>query len=101
MRKPLPKELVNQLIAQSPDGQDEQERRAFIEEELNEVELNIDATKAAIDQKEQEYQVELSAFWDYRKLESEIGKLDDKLTTLRRTYADLLAQTRNWLAKFN
>jgi len=87
-------ELANQLIQQSPTsgGPEQQQRQAFIEQQLNELEKGIEETKAQIDGKQEE----LANMFSARQIadaKNQIQALQDKLNTLQANYASLLANT--------
>lgn len=86
-------ELANQIIKQSPTGNGtDQQRQAFIEQQLNELEKGIDDTKDQIDQKQEE----LASMFSARQIadtKAQIHALQDKLSTLQANYAALLANT--------
>ena len=87
-------ELANQLIQQSPTsgGPEQQQRQAFIEQQLNELEKGIEETKAQIDSKQEE----LANMFSARQIadaKNQIQALQDKLNTLQANYASLLANT--------
>jgi len=85
-------ELVNQLIALSPAGQEEQDRRNFVQEQLNSLEKNIRDSEAERERLAVELAAALSAR-DIRSKQDAINALDGKLNTLQANYAALLAST--------
>lgn len=85
-------ELVKQLIALSPAGQEEQDRRAFIQQQLTGLERNIRNSETERLRLEEELAKALSAR-DIRALQDAITALDGKLNTLQSNYAALLAST--------
>ncbi len=85
-------ELVKQLIALSPAGQEEQDRRAFIQQQLTGLERNIRNSETERLRLEEELAKALSAR-DIRALQDAITALDGKLNTLQANYAALLAST--------
>ncbi len=89
-------ELANQLIKQTPEGQDteEQQRQSFINEQLNELEVTIQQTEREVANK----QVALAAAIGAREitnLQGEIDALQRKLSDLRLNFGTLLASTQN------
>jgi non-specific protein-tyrosine kinase len=87
-------ELVNQLVALSPAGQDEQDRRNFVQQQLTSLERNIRDSEAERDRLEDALAQALSAR-DIRSIQDAINALDSKLNTLQANYAALLASTGN------
>ena len=85
-------ELVNQLIALSPAGQEEQDRRNFVQEQLNSLEKNIRDSETERERLAGELAAALSAR-DIRSKQDAINALDGKLNTLQANYAALLAST--------
>jgi succinoglycan biosynthesis transport protein ExoP len=85
-------ELINQMIALSPAGKEEQERRNFIQQQLVSLERNIRDSEAERLRLEDELAKALSAR-DIRSMQDAIGALDGKLNTLQANYAALLAST--------
>lgn len=88
-------ELANQLIRLSPGGSQEgdQERQAFINQQLDTLEEQIAATEGEI-QEEQEILGELVSAQEIADTQNEIAALQSKLSTLQSTYAGLLAGTK-------
>lgn len=85
-------ELANQLINRTPTSGDNAERLAFIEEQLNQLEIKITETQAEITKK----QTELGDLFSARQISdarNEINGLEEKLSTLRSNYATLLSNT--------
>jgi capsular exopolysaccharide synthesis family protein len=87
-------ELANQLILLSPTSPkpEEQEREAFINEQLASLQESIPETEAEIAAKQAELENAIGAL-EINKLQSEITALDTKLRTLQANYAALLANT--------
>jgi len=88
-------ELANQLIQLSPTGADSesQQRQAFVNGQLNELEVNIKATQDEITKK----QDELANLFSARPIadaQTQIAGLQTKLTTLQANYAALLSNTQ-------
>lgn len=86
--------LARQVVELSPGGADAESRRRqdFLTRQLDEVETRIEATEEQI----RERQAQLAEAVGVRQideLQSIINGLQDKLTTLQRNYADLLANT--------
>jgi len=85
-------ELANQLINRTPSSGNNAERQAFIEEQLNQLEVKITETQAEITKK----QTELGDLFSARQIsdtQNEINGLEEKLSTLRSNYATLLSNT--------
>lgn len=85
-------ELVNQLIALSPAGQEEQDRRNFVQQQLTSLERNIRNSEDERQRLEDALAKALSAR-DIRATQDAINALDGKLNTLQANYAALLAST--------
>jgi polysaccharide biosynthesis transport protein len=87
-------ELANQLILQSPTAPrpEEQEREAFINDQLTRLQANIQQTQSDIAAKQVELESEFSAL-EISELQSEIAALETKLDTLQFNYTSLLAST--------
>jgi non-specific protein-tyrosine kinase len=88
-------ELAVQLIRLSPTGsqQADVERQAFINHQLDELEVQIEDTQAEIEAK----QAELGELFSARQIadtQAEINSLQQKRNTLQSNYADLLANTQ-------
>jgi polysaccharide biosynthesis transport protein len=86
------KELVNQLVQLSPAGQEEQERRNFVQGQLTSLERSIRNSEDERQRLEDELGKALSAR-DIRSIQDAIRALDDKLNTTQANYASLLANT--------
>ena len=87
-------ELVNQLAKLSTAGtsRDNQQRQAFINAQLNELETKIQETQDQITEK----QTELANLFSARQIDdtqNQIGGLQNKLATLQANYAALLSNT--------
>lgn len=88
-------ELARQLILQTPTSGEQAgsaERQAFIQRQLDELEINIDQTATEITAKQEE----LGTLFSARQIavtQDEIRALEIKLDTLRDNYAALLAST--------
>jgi capsular exopolysaccharide synthesis family protein len=89
-------ELANQLILQSPTAPkpEDQEREAFISDQLNNLQSNIEETQAEINIKADELERAFSAR-EIADLRGEITALQSKLSTLQSNYANLLANTQS------
>ena len=87
-------ELANQLILQTPGNPDQQdeERRIFIEEQLQSLEESISETQDEIQQKQSELE-DLTSARQIADTQQEILLLESKLTTLQTNYSNLLANT--------
>ncbi|HRX01807.1 MAG: polysaccharide biosynthesis tyrosine autokinase [Anaerolineae bacterium] len=85
-------ELANQLILQSPSASDRtrQDRREFVTRQLQELETNIDETKARID----DLQQQLAGMFSARQIadtQTQINALEQKLNSYQGNYASLLS----------
>lgn len=85
--------LIDQLIALSPAGSEEQERTNFIEGELNALQTSIIATKAEIEQRQNALQEMFSAR-QIADAQAQINALQSKLSTLQTNYTSLLSTTQ-------
>jgi len=87
-------ELANQLIRQTPGNPDEldEERRIFIEQQLQSLEESITQTQEEIQQKQSELE-DLTSARQIADTQQEIVQLESKLTALQTNYANLLANT--------
>jgi non-specific protein-tyrosine kinase len=89
-------ELAKQIILRSPTSAQEledKERQDFIKTQLDDLEIQIEATKAEIDTK----QAELAALFSSRQiadLQTQIGALQAKQTSLQNNYASLLTNSQ-------
>jgi non-specific protein-tyrosine kinase len=92
--KAVADELARQLILQSPTAPqtEEQQRQAFINEQLASLQANILQTQSEITTTRVELENAFSAL-EISALESEISALQTKLNTLQSNYASLLAST--------
>jgi polysaccharide biosynthesis transport protein len=85
-------ELVNQMILQSPVGQEEHERQQFLVEQLAKLEAGIQETEDEIAR----MQDELASMFSAREIASTqdaIFALQNKLSSLRTNYSSLLANS--------
>jgi uncharacterized protein involved in exopolysaccharide biosynthesis len=87
-------EIANQLILRSPtsENQEDLERQAFINQQLDTLQNNITKTQDQIE----DLTFQISEFNSAREItdaEKEISFLKTELNSLQRNYADLLAQT--------
>ncbi|MGQ9768534.1 MAG: polysaccharide biosynthesis tyrosine autokinase [Anaerolineae bacterium] len=88
-------ELARQLVLLSPTGpgRDDQQRQAFINQQLSDLEAKIQETQDEINRK----QTELANMFSARQIadtQAQIAGLQNKLTTLQANYAALLANTQ-------
>lgn len=88
-------ELANKLILLSPTatGSEDQQRQAFVNQQLSDLEANIQATQEEISRK----QADLANMFSARQIadtQTQISGLQNKLTTLQANYAALLANTQ-------
>ncbi len=88
-------ELANQLIQLSPtaSGSEDQQRQAFISQQLNDLEAKIQETQDEIARK----QADLANMFSARQIadtQTQIAGLQNKLATLQANYAALLANTQ-------
>lgn len=86
-------ELAHQLILTAPGGQEDQQRVAFINQQLNDLEARIRETQTQI----QEQQAALEDMVSARQIadaQNRINALQSKLTTLQANYASLLSNTQ-------
>lgn len=86
-------ELVRQLILRSPAGSEQQDREAFVYEQLDELEEDIRATKFEIANKEDELGEMMSAR-QIADAQNQIAALQTKLAALQTNYASLLQTTQ-------
>jgi polysaccharide biosynthesis transport protein len=89
------KELVNQLVAISPSGQngESQKRQAFISGQLNELEDKIKATQTEVTKKQEE----LAGLFSARQIadaQTQIAALQNKLASMQTNYTALLSNTQ-------
>jgi capsular exopolysaccharide synthesis family protein len=94
LAKAVADELANQLILQSPTAPrpEDQEREAFVDEQLASLQTNIRQTESDIAAKRVELESAFSAL-EIRDLQNELAALQTKLDTLQSNYAALLANT--------
>lgn len=94
--KAVANELARQLILQSPTAPrpEDQERVAFIDDQLSSLQANIQQTESEIIAKQVELEGALGAL-DISRLQQEIVSLQTKLSTLQSNYAALLANTKS------
>jgi capsular exopolysaccharide synthesis family protein len=88
-------ELANQLILQSPTAPkpEEQERDAFIDDQLNSLQTKIKATEEEIIENQNQLEDAFSAR-EIADLQGEIAALQQKLNALQSNYASLLANSQ-------
>lgn len=85
--------LIDQLIALSPQGAQEQKRADFIEQELDALQVSITETKAEIERR----QSELANLFSARQIadaQSQIDALQSKLSSLQSNFTALLSTTQ-------
>lgn len=83
--------VAEALIAQSPTAETQQaenERRLFVEGELNAIQTQIDETRAELTSKQEEFGAAVSAL-EIQTLRQDVNALESKLATLQSSYADL------------
>lgn len=87
-------ELANQLIQRSPTAPQpqDQEREAFVNEQLASLQGNIEQTETELEAKRLELDAAFSAR-EIERLEREVATLEDKHRTLQANFASLLANT--------
>jgi len=92
--KAVADELARQLILQSPTAPqpEEQQRQAFINDQLTSLQANIQQTQSEITTRRVELENAFSAL-EISGLEGEMTALQTKLNTLQSNYASLLAST--------
>ncbi len=87
-------ELVQQLILRSPTAQqDDLERKAFVDQQLDNYENAIQDAEQQIAAKQAELATLISAR-EIRDVQNDITSLESSLQTLRRDYANLLGNTQ-------
>lgn len=85
--------LIDQLIALSPEGAQEQNRADFVEGELDALQASITETKAEIERR----QSELANMFSARQIadaQTQISALQAKLSSLQTNFTSLLATTQ-------
>ncbi len=85
--------LIDQLIAISPEGAQEQNRADFVEGELDALQASITETKAEIERR----QAELANMFSARQIadaQTQISALQAKLSSLQTNFTSLLATTQ-------
>lgn len=88
-------ELANQLILRTPTSireQEERERQAFIDQQLDELQIKIQETQTEITSKQDEL-AELFSASQISDTKNQIRALEDKLDTLQGNYGTLLSST--------
>ncbi len=88
-------ELARQLVLLSPTapGREDQQRQAFINQQLSDLEIKIQETQDEINRK----QADLANMFSARQIadtQAQIAGLQNKLATLQANYAALLANTQ-------
>ena len=86
-------ELANQLIAQTPEGQIRDDRRTFVEQQLDTLEASIEDTQTSIDNLKRELETMFSAR-QIADANSQLVALESKLLTLQANYAEMLANSQ-------
>jgi succinoglycan biosynthesis transport protein ExoP len=89
-------ELANQLIARSPTGNqsDERDRQAFIQDQLDKLQLQITATEDEIDQL-REVLGEMDSAREIADTRFQLNAREVKLSDLQTLYSNLLANTQS------
>jgi capsular exopolysaccharide synthesis family protein len=85
--------LIDQLIALSPEGAQEQKRGDFIEQELDALQASITETKAEIERRQEE----LASMFSARQIDdaqSQIDALQSKVSSLQSNFTALLSTTQ-------
>ncbi len=85
--------LIEQLIALSPEGAQEQKRADFIEQELDSLQASITETKAEIERR----QSDLATLFSARQIadaQNQIDALQSKLSTLQSNFTALISTTQ-------
>ncbi len=88
-------ELANQLILRSPtgSGQEDLERQIFLEQELDDLQMQITDTRDEIRKLQEQLGAETSAR-RISEIQNQITALQAKLTTLQSNFAALLSNTQ-------
>ena len=88
-------ELANQLIQLSPSGEDQEEkkRQEFIDQQLDDLQNQIEGTKAEIETKQMELGDLVSAR-EIAEAQNQISALQSKLSTLQLNYSSLLSSSQ-------
>jgi len=87
-------ELAHQLILRSPtNSQESLERQAFINEQLDELQVKIQETQDDIADKQEELANMISAR-QIQDTQNQIAALETKLNTLQSNYANLISNTQ-------
>lgn len=86
--------LANQLVQLSPSGAgpEEEERQAFVNAQLDNLQTQIEETEAEIEAKQQELG-ELFSAEEINQTQTELGALQAKLNTLQSNFAALMASS--------
>ena len=85
--------LIDQLIALSPEGAQEQKRADFIEQELDALQASITETKTEIERRQEE----LASMFSARQIDeaqNQIDALQSKLSSLQSNFTALLSTTQ-------
>jgi len=85
-------EVANQLVRQSPSNpqQEDEERQRFVQEQLDDLEVNIDVTKAKLSEAEETLAGTFSAR-QLAEIQNQIVALQQKLNAYQLNYSQLLA----------
>ena len=86
-------ELAHQLILQGPAGREQQERQAFVEDQLTKLKVSITSTESEIVSKEADMAKEIEAY-KIAALQEQIAALQNKLNTMRDQYAKFFGTTQ-------
>ncbi len=88
-------ELANQLILQSPtNAQKDEERLAFINQQLDDLQIDISETQDEILSSQEEL-AGLTSAREIQDAQSQIAALQSKLASLQSSYASYLASSQN------
>jgi polysaccharide biosynthesis transport protein len=86
-------EILRQIILQGPAGKEQQNRRDFIEQQLIKIETSITQTEEEVVLRENEL-LAINSARELANKQAEIQALQNKLSTLQKNYAELLATTQ-------
>lgn len=87
-------ELVNQLVLLTPAGNVQNERQSFVEEQLDELQLSINATEQEVERLKRELERLFSAR-QIADTSGQITALETKLGALQANYAAMLANSQH------
>jgi capsular exopolysaccharide synthesis family protein len=85
--------LTDQLIRISPTGSEDQNRNAFVDEELDALQVSIAETKEEIKQK-QDGMAQMLGARQIAAAQDELAAMDAKLTSLQANFASLMATSQ-------